>query len=60
MSRIIIINYVKITIINKAIKKNSAINNAELQITVNITIYKIIVIDYEALKKACTINTAEL
>jgi len=60
LSRITMMNYIKIIMINKVIEKDSVINTAELQITVNFTIHKMIAINYEALKKACTINTAEL
>ena len=48
------------TIINEVIEKDFTINNAELQITINIIVYKITTIDYEALKETYTINTVEL
>jgi len=39
-------NHTKTIMINKATEKDSAINIIELQITVNFTIYKIIIINY--------------
>ncbi len=44
--KIITMNHTKTIMINKATEKDSAINIIELQITVNFTIYKIIIINY--------------
>ena len=60
LSKIITMNHTKIIMINKATEKDSVINIIELQIIVNFIIYKIIIINYEALKETHTINTAKL
>jgi len=59
LSTITLTDHTKITIINEALKEDSAINTAEPQTTTNPTDHEMITTIYKASKEAPTINIAE-
>jgi len=59
VSTIISINHTTIITINKTSKKDTATYTAKLWITTNFIDHKMIITDYEASKKALTINIVE-